>query len=125
MCKTQSRRKEEKDASMRGLHVSLLIAFGLLAFRCAHSQSLQPPLNPILSAQINGVDDENQRVKLPLADLKIDVHVVGAIARTTIHATFTNPTEQWTEGTLALALPEEAVVTGYALDIEGRMIEGV
>ena len=84
------------------------------------------PPNPSLTAQVNGVDDERAtRRSLRIADLNVDVVLVGAIARTTVTARFSNPTSEWLEGEFALALPDDAVVTGYALDVEGQMINGV
>src|SRR6185295_19364453 len=82
--------------------------------------------NPSLIARVGGVEDESaKRRSLRLADLNVDVALVGAIARTTITARFSNPTSEWLEGEFALALPDDAVVTGYALDVEGQMINGV
>jgi hypothetical protein len=84
------------------------------------------PPNPSLIARINGVDDESAVSRsLRIADLNIDVALVGAIARTTITARFSNPTGDWLEGDFSLALPDDAVITGYALDVEGQMINGV
>jgi vault protein inter-alpha-trypsin-like protein len=82
--------------------------------------------NPSLIGRVGGIDDDSaKRLSLRIADLNVDVALVGAIARTTITARFSNSTGEWLEGEFALALPEEAVVTGYALDVEGRMINGV
>jgi hypothetical protein len=90
------------------------------------AEALATAPNPTLMARVGGVDDERaKRRSLRIADLNVDVAVVGAIARTTITARFSNPTHEWLEGEFSLALPDEAVVTGYALDIEGQMINGV
>src|SRR6185312_3897623 len=82
--------------------------------------------NPSLTARVGGVDDESaKRRSLRIADLTVEVALVGAIARTTVTARFSNPTGEWLEGEFALALPNDAVVTSYALDVEGQMINGV
>jgi hypothetical protein len=43
----------------------------------------------------------------------------------TVAARFTNSSRDDLEGTFSLQLPEIAVVTGYALDVDGQMIDGV
>jgi Vault protein inter-alpha-trypsin domain len=78
--------------------------------------------NPSLAARRDGVEDEAHRRYLPIAEMKIDVRVVGSIARTTLRVHFANATDEWLEGTLSLALPDSATVTGYALDVEGTLI---
>lgn len=113
----------QKGFLMRTPRLLCLLICAATAVPDAQSQS--PQFNPSLSAMIQGVDDEAHRADLPLANLKIDVHVVGAIARTTLHATFVSPIDAWLQGTLALSMPDDATLTGYALDIEGRMIDGV
>lgn len=81
--------------------------------------------NPALIARVQGIDDEKHQRSLPIADLKMDVDMVGSLARATLEIHFANPTGETLEGELSLALPESAIVTGYALDIEDRFIEGV
>lgn len=82
--------------------------------------------NPALTARDSGIDDVRAKpVLLDIADLDVKVEIVGNVARTTVAARFTNPGGDDLEGTFTLQLPEGAVVTGYALDVEGEMIEGV
>jgi len=81
--------------------------------------------NPALSARVQGIDDDAHRRFLPIADLKIDMHLVGSIARTTLQIHFANPTEELLEGELSLALPDSAVVTGYGLNVEENFVDGV
>src|SRR5688500_8502611 len=81
--------------------------------------------NPTLSALVQGINDGQQRRNLPIADLRVDVRIFGTIARTTVEARFANPVGEVLEGQLSLALPEAAALTAYALDVEGRFIDGV
>lgn len=71
-------------------------------------------------------------VEAPLAEkavelksLDINVVVSGLCAETTQIMRFFNPNRRDLEGTLTFPLPDNAVVCGYALDIEGNMIDGV
>jgi len=87
--------------------------------------SAQQP-NPSLTALDSGVDDEHARsFALDIADLDVVVDIVGNVARTTVAARFTNSSRDDLEGTFSLQLPKIAVVTGYALDVDGQMIDGV
>lgn len=81
--------------------------------------------NPALAAQELGVNDEAHRRFLPITELKMDVRLVGAIARTTVQIHFANPTQGVLEGRLSLGLPDSTVVTGYGLDVDEHFIDGV
>jgi tetratricopeptide (TPR) repeat protein len=82
--------------------------------------------NPSLDAYERGIDDPSKHSKaLRLANLELKVDLVGAIADTTVTARFENGSDDTLEGRFSFELPEGAVVTGYALDIEGTMIDGV
>ena len=63
--------------------------------------------------------------KVYLKDLDIKVDVVGNISTTTMTMIFQNKTHQILEGTLTFPLPEGITVSGYALDINGKMREAV
>ena len=84
-----------------------------------------PAPNPSLSAVANGVRDDAHARALTLRRYDIAVEVRGAVAETTIEASFANASNEQLEGDFRLALPPGAVVTGYALDTNGRMIDGV
>ncbi|MGZ8361935.1 MAG: VIT domain-containing protein, partial [Allosphingosinicella sp.] len=81
---------------------------------------------PALIARVAGINSEaTESRKLRIDALDIDVRINGTIAETTITARFANPGSQNLEGEFTLAMPTGSVVTGYALDVNGRMIEGV
>jgi hypothetical protein len=85
-----------------------------------------PAANPALDAYERGIDDPSRQNKaLRLANLDIKVDLLGAIADTTLSARFENRSAELLEGRFSFELPEGAVVTGYALDIAGAMIDGV
>jgi hypothetical protein len=87
----------------------------LLAMLAGHAYSQAPQLT------VNG--QPNSGVKLQT--LKIDVTVYGNISRTAWQMTFYNSTNRILEGTLLFPLKNGVNVSRYALDINGKMREGV
>ncbi|MEJ8630664.1 VIT domain-containing protein [Sphingomonas sp. I4] len=81
--------------------------------------------NPVLTARANGIRDEAHARPLHLRRLDLSVEQRGGVVETTVTAAFANPEREQLEGDFRLTLPEGAVVTGYALDIGGRMVDGV
>jgi hypothetical protein len=57
--------------------------------------------------------------------VEIQTQVHGFLAETTTTLTFRNPHERDLEGTLVFPLPEGAALAGYALDVNGVMVDGV
>ena len=80
--------------------------------------------NPRLFAEIDGVDDDETRRELRLAHLRMEVAIDGSVAETTLTAHFLGVPDDVVEGHFSLTLPPGAVVNGYALDVDGEMIEG-
>jgi tetratricopeptide (TPR) repeat protein len=62
---------------------------------------------------------------IQLSSLDIMVTVTGQFAQTTQTMCFHNPNTRILEGELTFPLPDNSVVCGYALDIDGRMADGV
>lgn len=84
-------------------------------------------VNPTLTAQSQGIKDgqtEAERTALHFAEMRVGLRVRGRVADVTINATIANRSNDLNEASFALTLPDDAVVTGYALDIGGRMIDG-
>src|SRR5687767_2175385 len=82
--------------------------------------------NPELTALVRGVnDDEARSTALRIAEMDIAVRLHGDIAETLVTARFENSGQSQLEGHFTLAMPTGSVVTGYALDVGGRMIDGV
>src|SRR5688572_29799224 len=80
---------------------------------------------PSLVAFRDGVRTEASKREMTVSVLDVSVKVRGDIAETIVTATFTNPTSDTLEGQFSLNMPRGAVVTGYALDINGELIDGV
>jgi len=68
-------------------------------------------------------DKPGQKVGPKTVD--IAVRIVGRLAETRMTLTFGNPHGRAMAGDLYLPLPERATVSGYALDVAGRMVDGV
>lgn len=102
--------------------ITRLIATGWAAFIGVPALAA----NPSLMAYEQGIDDPAKHSQaLQIADLNMRVDVVGTIADVTVTAKFSNPGDEDLEGRFTLDLPPGAVVTGYALDVQGTMIDGV
>ncbi|MBN1908832.1 MAG: DUF2135 domain-containing protein [Pirellulales bacterium] len=71
------------------------------------------------------VKEGNVSKPLGLTKLATEVRIFGSVAETTTTMTFSNPMGRVMEGELYFPLPEGATVSGYALDIAGKMIDGV
>src|SRR5205085_2877631 len=63
----------------------------------------------------------------PLSIAKADVRVVidGYLAETTMTLTFRNDASRVLEGELVFPLPEGATVSGYGIDVAGKIVDGV
>lgn len=62
---------------------------------------------------------------IELSGLEIQVKVSGLLAETTQTMRFYNPNDRVLEGNLSFPLPDNAVVCGYALDVDGQLVDGV
>ena len=80
-------------------------------------------LNPAMFAFARGVRDDSMVRPLTLERFDASVHVRGAVGIVMQDMTFSAP-EAGTEGRLTIDLPAGAIVTGYALEIDGALIEG-
>jgi uncharacterized protein YfaP (DUF2135 family) len=82
--------------------------------------------NPELKALVRGVDDEKSRsADLRIETMDVAVRLHGGIAETVVTARFHNQGREILEGRFTLQMPDSSIVTGYALDVGGQMIEGV
>jgi hypothetical protein len=84
--------------------------------------------NPSIRAVIDGIEDEEDIKKSPkllISNMSVNIRIHGRMAETVIEATITNPSDDTVEARFSLVMPDDAVVTGYALDIGGKLIDGV
>ncbi len=80
---------------------------------------------PTMTAYDDGVHDDSKQRELGIRSLEVAVNVRGAIAETIVTVAFENATSDELEGQFVLNMARGAVVTGYALDINGVMVDGV
>jgi tetratricopeptide (TPR) repeat protein len=73
-------------------------------------------------SQIPNLDVENlKKHPVVLQEAKIETKILGNLATTTATYTFYNPSSRILEGKLTIPLPEGVSVSGYALDINGKL----
>lgn len=60
-----------------------------------------------------------------IADVSVQARIAGLLAETTVTIILQNPNARPMEGELSYPLPPDATIAGYALDIDGRMVDGV
>lgn len=97
---------------------TLAFSIALLLISAVWGQQFRSP-----SIRIQNLNQNEKPVRL--SDLKIDVKVVGSLAVTTVDMTFFNPNNRVLEGELEFPLADGQNISRYALDINGKMREGV
>ena len=81
------------------------------------------PLPPLPAPSIRLAD--TNATPMQTRELSVDATVRGLYATVETTMVFHNPNGRILEGELVFPLPDGAVVCGYALDIDGRMVDGV
>lgn len=82
----------------------------------------QPSRPPVLMVK-TGKDKKSEPLTLTKVD--IDVAIVGQTAQTSMTMTFTNHHDRVLEGELVFPLPDGSSVSGFALDINGKLVDAV
>jgi Ca-activated chloride channel homolog len=62
---------------------------------------------------------------LPVSRIEVQARIHGYLAETRMTLTFANPHDRALEGELYFPLPEGSTLSGFALDVAGRMVDGV
>ena len=91
------------------------------AFAQPQQQVLPPP--PAWRPPLLQVQGAERPVRLDA--LKIEVEVAGGVAETRVQMVFFNPNERTLEGKLQFPLAPGQIVSGFAIDVDGRMREAV
>ena len=65
------------------------------------------------------------RGSLPLESLDVFARIDGLLSRVTVRQVFVNAHEEPLEATYTFPLPDRAAVTGFRMEVAGRVIEGV
>lgn len=101
---------------------TILALLTLLVFSNVDTKSQVRPAREVPSLKIKneqGIDVAK------LVDLKVAVSIFGNIAKTSMTMTFENSTDRELEGELTFPMPEGVSVSGYALDINGKLRQAV
>ncbi|MBR4369807.1 MAG: hypothetical protein IKS92_02085, partial [Victivallales bacterium] len=114
---------------MKLLTVCCLASLALFAQNAEkHIIIPRPPIPrpPIIIEPITiKLPPEVQAQPIEVRDVDIRAAVNGVHAETTMTITFYNPNPRVLEGELYFPLPTDATVSGYALDINGVLVDGV
>ena len=84
---------------------------------------IQVSANLIPPPEIDVVEEKADPIRLSSVDM--NVRILDHIAESQMTMTFYNPNRSAMTGDLYFPLPEGSTVSGYALDIEGKMVDGV
>ncbi len=79
-----------------------------------------------------GVEDDagfgglsTERGYLPLAAMDVQTKIAGLVAHTSLRQTFVNAFDAPIEATYIFPLPSRAAVTGFRMEVAGRVVDGV
>ena len=100
--------------------VIFIILFCLSSFYAGAEELIKPYIS-VRDPRKNIVLKE----PLPISKMDIAIRIHGCIAETAITMTFKSDYHDNLEGSFYFPLPEGSTVNGYALDIQGKMVEGV
>ena len=71
------------------------------------------------------IKDSKNAEAVKITEISADVQILGNIAQTTLDLIFENSSDRILEGEFEFPLGENETVSGYALDINGKMRKGV
>ena len=112
---------------MRGIHTplyyALFSAFAVILLGITSIVHAIPKVD-VDSGTLVAESASGDVVAMPLVSTDVDIHVTGPIARTSVHQTFQNDSDQWVEALYLFPLPENAAVDQMKLIIGDRVIEG-
>ena len=105
----------------------VILTLGVLSFGTVNADVVPMPRrpHPPLPPPILHVNMRANEKPLTVDSYKLDAQVNGLFATVSTTLVFGNPNGRVLEGELAFPLPEGASVCGYALDVNGRLRDGV
>ena len=99
---------------------TLLLSFCAAAVYAQEAGKAQRPAAPVLA------DEDGKPIDgVRAARVQVRAVVHGTLTQATMTLTFANDQARILGGNLTFPLPEGAAVTGYGLDINGQMVDGV
>jgi hypothetical protein len=90
------------------------------------SATMQAPVKPAFVGEgsLEARGEKTAKTKLALEKLSIAATTTGDVTEMTIEHVFRNETEEQLEGTFRFPLPEGAMLTGLAMEIDGKLMDG-
>src|ERR1700741_2254734 len=103
---------------------STWIVLLFILFSCAQVKKVtQPPQQNAMPAL--RITNDTTATDIRISSMSVDVQVAANIAITTFDIVFYNPNDRILEGELEFPLADGQHIIRYALDIEGKLREGV
>jgi tetratricopeptide (TPR) repeat protein len=99
--------------------IRIFLLFAILALPAMAQAGVLSPVLIVKGAKKGTYDPVH------IEKMHVTTRIVSSIATTTVDMTFRNKLDRVLEGSLVFPLPEGAVICRFALDIEGRLREGV
>ncbi|MDB5208214.1 MAG: Protein of unknown function precursor, partial [Flavisolibacter sp.] len=106
------------------LYTTRLISFLIFFSYCSHVKQTQTASLPNAIPALH-ITTDTGRMDLKISKLAVDIKVTGNISVTTFDITFYNGLDKILEGELDFPLADGQTIVRYALDINGRLREGV
>ncbi|MGN0879230.1 MAG: VIT domain-containing protein [Oligosphaeraceae bacterium] len=107
------------------LHLLSLLSLALPAALTAQAIVPAPPRPLPLPLPTIVLPPQTQAKPIQTTAVDIQAEIAGFLARTSVTLTLHNPNSQTLEGELLVPLPAGATIAGYALDVNGAMVDGV
>ena len=101
-----------------------LLSFLLMAMATAQSLVMPRPFPPLPPIEVKLPSADNT-LPVQVSEVDIEAEIDGILAETQVTLRLRNPNARVLEGELCFPLPAGATVSGYALDINGQMVDGV
>ncbi len=108
---------------MKRISLLMLPLVGTLAAQSQPPPRPLPPPRPVVVFHVPAKAEKEQSIEL--AEVAVCTRLVGALAETTVTLVLRNPNSRAMEGELSFPLPPDATLQGYALDVNGKMVDGV
>ena len=100
------------------------VAPAALPVRPSSPPAPKEPLALVTAGSLEVKGQGTAGTRLALASLAMTARTTGDVAETTVEHVFHNDADQTLEGTFRFPLPEGAILTGLAMEIDGKLVEG-
>ncbi len=99
---------------------ALVVSFSLRAQSTDLPKIIEPPVPPITIKPTKPMDKA-----IEIAQFNVQSEIYGNLAQTTIDISFYNPNNRIVSADFIFPIPANSTLNGYALDVNGVMVDGV